>query len=101
MEFNIIIDGIPELVDQLEFYDIESLSCGAIFNCKLTQKTKGLSLLIHAHFLWKNIKCRNSPLHFYPSMKNESKMLGPGNYHLLRVSHKFPQLLKVHLNCKV
>ncbi|XP_028799438.1 CST complex subunit CTC1 [Neltuma alba] len=96
MDFNIIVDGIPELVDHLELYDAESLSCGAIFKCKFTQPTKDLNLLIHVHFLWKNVQCRNFPLHFYPSMKNESKILEPGNYHLLRVSHKFPQLQKEH-----
>ncbi|XP_054786835.1 CST complex subunit CTC1 isoform X2 [Prosopis cineraria] len=95
MDYNIIMDGIPELVDHLEFYDTKTLSCGAIFNCKFTQATKDLSILIHAHFLWKNVKCRNFPLYFYPSMKNESKILEPGNYHLLRVSHKFPQLQKM------
>ncbi|KAK4284024.1 hypothetical protein QN277_000912 [Acacia crassicarpa] len=95
MDFNIIVDGIPELVDHLEFYDTESLSCGSIFNCKFTQATKDLSLLVHVHFLWRNVKCRNFPLYFYPSMKNESKILEPGNYHLLRVSHKFPLLQKM------
>ncbi|KAI9118727.1 hypothetical protein K1719_010172 [Acacia pycnantha] len=95
MDFNIIVDGIPELVDHLELYDTESLSCGSIFNCKFTQATKDSSLLIHVHFLWRNVKCRNFPLYFYPSMKNESKILEPGNYHLLRVSHKFPLLQKM------
>lgn len=95
MDYNIIVDGMPQFVDNLELHKSETLSCRTIFNCSYSKPIKGLSILIHVHFLWKNVKCRNFPLYFYPSMKSDSEKLEPGTYHLLRVSHKFPQLQKV------
>nr|XP_004511201.1 CST complex subunit CTC1 isoform X2 [Cicer arietinum] len=84
--YDVIVDGNGELVDQLELN--ESLSCRVIFNC--TQVKREFSTSISVYCLWKNIKCRNFPLYPCINSKNETKILESGSYQLLRVSHKFP-----------
>jgi len=93
--YDVIVDGIDELVDQLEFS--ESLSCRMIFNC--TKVGRRFSTSISVYCLWKNVRCRKSPLYPCINSKNEAKILESGSYHLLRVSHKFPLQEKVCSNC--
>jgi len=93
--YDVIVDGIDELVDQLEFS--ESLSCRMIFNC--TKVGRRFSTSISVYCLWKNVRCRKSPLYPCINSKNEAKMLESGSYHLLRVTHKFPLQEKVCSNC--
>lgn len=89
--YDVIVDGIDELVDQLEFS--ESLSCRMIFSC--IQVRREFSASISVYCLWKNVKCINFPLYPCIYSKNETKILESGSYHLLRVSHKFPPQEKV------
>ncbi|CAI8606844.1 unnamed protein product [Vicia faba] len=84
--YDVIVDGIDELADQLEFS--ESLSCRMIFNC--IQMRREFSTSFFVYCLWRNVKCRNSPLYPCINSKNETKVLESGSYDLLRVSHKFP-----------
>ncbi|KAF7811458.1 CST complex subunit CTC1 isoform X1 [Senna tora] len=42
MDYNIIVDGLAQLVDHLELHKSETLSCRNIFNCSYTQATKGI-----------------------------------------------------------
>ncbi|KAI5420133.1 hypothetical protein KIW84_044064 [Lathyrus oleraceus] len=84
--YDVIVDGIDELADQLEFS--ESLSCRMIFSC--IQVRREFSASISVYCLWKNVKCINFPLYPCIYSKNETKILESGSYHLLRVSHKFP-----------
>lgn len=93
--YDVIVDGIDELVDQLEFS--ESLSCRMIFNC--IQVRREFSTSISVYCLWKNVKCRNFLLCPSINNKSETKILESGSYHLLRVSHKFPPQEKVRSNC--
>lgn len=96
-DYDVVVNGIGELVDQLELLESESLSCRVIFNC--TQAERELSTSFFVFCLWKNAKCRKFPLYPHINSKNESKILEPGSYYLLRVSHKFPLQEKVCFNC--
>ncbi|TKY68592.1 CST complex subunit CTC1 [Spatholobus suberectus] len=88
MDYDVIVDGIGELVDQFELLGSESLSCGTIFNCTKAERELCTSIFVYCH--WKNAKCRKIPLYSCINSKNETETLEPGSYHLLRVSHKFP-----------
>lgn len=96
-DYDVIVDDIGKLMDQLELLESESLSCRAIFNC--TQVERKLSTSIFVYCLWKNAKCRNFPLYPNIDSKNETKILESGSYHLITVSHKFLLQEKVCFNC--
>ncbi|RDX60098.1 CST complex subunit CTC1, partial [Mucuna pruriens] len=87
-DYDVIVDGIGELVDQLELLGSKSLSCRTIFNC--TKAERELITSIFVYCPWKNAKCRKIPLNSCINSKNEIETLEPGSYHLLKVSHKFP-----------
>ncbi|XP_019427330.1 PREDICTED: CST complex subunit CTC1 isoform X2 [Lupinus angustifolius] len=86
--YDIVVDGIGELVNHSKLLESWSLSCRKIFNC--TQATRKSSTSIFAYFLWKNANCRKFSLYPYCNRTNETGILESGSYHLLRVSHKFP-----------
>ncbi|XP_020206690.1 CST complex subunit CTC1 isoform X2 [Cajanus cajan] len=87
-DYDVIVDGISELVDQFELLGSESLSCRTIFNCTKAERELSTSIFVYCH--WKNAKCRKIPLFSRMTHKYETDILEPGSYHLLRVSHKFP-----------
>ncbi|RZB98494.1 CST complex subunit CTC1 [Glycine soja] len=87
-DFDVVVDSIGELVDQIELLGSESLSCRTIFNCTKAEGELSTSIFVYCH--WKNAKCKNIPLYSCINSKNETETLEPGSYHLLRVSHKFP-----------
>lgn len=92
-DFDVVVDSIGELVDQIELLGSESLSCRTIFNCTKAEGELSTSIFVYCH--WKNAKCKNIPLYSCINSKNETETLEPGSYHLLRVSHKFPLQEKV------
>ncbi|KAK7342865.1 hypothetical protein VNO80_25821 [Phaseolus coccineus] len=87
-DYEVLMDSIDELVDQIESLGSESLSCSTIFNCSKAERELCTPFFVCCH--WKNAKCRKIPLYSCINSKNENETLEPGSYHLLRVSHKFP-----------
>ncbi|KAK7317482.1 hypothetical protein RJT34_01757 [Clitoria ternatea] len=87
-DYDVVVDGTGELVDQLELLGSESLSCRTIFNCTLSERQLSTSIFIYC--LWKNAKCRKFPLYSCINCKSETETPEPGSYYLFRVSHKFP-----------
>jgi len=92
-DYEVLMDSIDELVDQIESLGSESLSCSTIFNCSKAERELCTPFFVCCH--WKNAKCRKIPLYSCINSKNENETLEPGSYHLLRVSHKFPLQEKV------
>ncbi|KAK7243336.1 hypothetical protein RIF29_38129 [Crotalaria pallida] len=96
-DYDIVVDGIGEHVDHLKLHENEPLSCRMIFNC--TRAARESSISIFAYFFWKSADCRKFSLYPY-SIRNETGILKPGSYHLLRVSHKFPLQEKSYNNLR-
>ncbi|KAF2309889.1 hypothetical protein GH714_005501 [Hevea brasiliensis] len=92
VDYNLIVEGTPDLVDHTGLPDSESLSCRHIFYH--TPWAREMKLTIYISFRLGNATCRNLP--FYPCVdwNNEFMELQGGRFHLICVTHKYPVLQK-------
>lgn len=95
IDYSLIIEGEPHLIDHLGLLDDESVSCRSIFQC--IPLARDINLAVYIYFHLRDANCRNLP--FYPCIdkKDDFEKLEGGAFHLLRVTHKFPVLHKVFL----
>ncbi|KAJ7958119.1 CST complex subunit CTC1 isoform X1 [Quillaja saponaria] len=96
VDYTIIMEGIPELMDHLGLLESEQFSCRRIFSC--TQLAIELNISIYVYFLFRNATCRNAPFHHCSSWNDDFVRLQSVSYHLIMVSHKFPLLQKFQDN---
>ncbi|XP_031273380.1 CST complex subunit CTC1 isoform X2 [Pistacia vera] len=92
IDYGLMVEGIPEVVDRLGLPGKELFSCRSIFNCAPPTRKENLSIILHFHM--SKATSRNLP--FYPSVDwtNDFKEFESGTFHLIRVTHKFPLLQK-------
>ncbi|XP_030950352.1 CST complex subunit CTC1 isoform X1 [Quercus lobata] len=94
IDYSLIIEGEPHLIDHLGLLDNESVSCRSIFQC--IPLARDINLAVYIYFHLRDATCRNLP--FYPCIdkKDDFEKLEGGAFHLLRVTHKFPVLHKLN-----
>lgn len=73
----------------------QTFSCRSFFQSILLERDLGIAIYIY--FRYRNATCKNLPL--YSCVDNGSdEIFVSGTYHLVQVTHKFPQLRKVECN---
>ncbi|KAF3974532.1 hypothetical protein CMV_002140 [Castanea mollissima] len=99
IDYSLIIEGEPHLIDHLGLLDDESVSCRSIFKC--IPLARDINLAVYIYFHLRDATCRNLP--FYPCIdkKDDFGKLEGGAFHLLRVTHKFPVLHKLNVDMAV
>ncbi|KAM4129576.1 hypothetical protein ACJW30_01G033900 [Castanea mollissima] len=99
IDYSLIIEGEPHLIDHLGLLDDESVSCRSIFKC--IPLARDINLAVYIYFHLRDATCRNLP--FYPCIdkKDDFGKLEVGAFHLLRVTHKFPVLHKLNVDMAV
>jgi hypothetical protein len=93
IDYSLIIEGVPNLIDHLGSLDDEPVSCRSIFQC--IPPPRDINLAVYIYFNLRNATCRNLPFYTCIDKKDDFEKLEGGAFHLLRVTHKFPLLHKV------
>lgn len=93
IDYTLMMEGLPEVVDRMWLPKTVSFSCKAIFNCAPLARRGNLSTFVYFHMC----NSPNNYLPFYPCVgwTNDFKELESGKFHLIQVTHKFPLLRKV------
>uniref|UniRef100_A0A2N9HSB4 CST complex subunit CTC1 n=1 Tax=Fagus sylvatica TaxID=28930 RepID=A0A2N9HSB4_FAGSY len=94
IDYSLIIEGVPNLIDHLGSLDDEPVSCRSIFQC--IPPPRDINLAVYIYFNLRNATCRNLPFYTCIDKKDDFEKLEGGAFHLLRVTHKFPLLHKFH-----
>jgi hypothetical protein len=97
INYSLVVEGVPNMVDHFGLPDSESVSCRSIFQCISLARETNLAVFVYFHF--RNVACRNIPLYQCIDWKNDFKKLEDGTFHLLYVTHKFPVPHKVFSDC--
>lgn len=92
IDYTLMMEGSPEVVDQLWLPKNESFSCRGIFSCAPLARKGNLSTFVYFHMC----NSPNNYLPFYPctGWTNDFEELESGKFHLIQVTHKFPVLQK-------
>ncbi|KAF5740713.1 CST complex subunit CTC1 [Tripterygium wilfordii] len=93
IDYIITVDGIPEMVNHLDLLYNESFSCRNIFHCIPLARERNLTICVCFHL--GNATCRDLLLHPSKGLVDECKELHTGRFHLIWVTHKFPELQKL------
>ncbi|XP_059453022.1 CST complex subunit CTC1 isoform X2 [Corylus avellana] len=88
INYSVVVEGVPNMIDHLGLSDSESVSCRSIFQCISLARETNLAVFVYFHF--RNVACRNIPLNQCIDWKNDIKKLEDGTFHLLYITHKFP-----------
>ncbi|WCJ35364.1 conserved telomere maintenance component 1 [Euphorbia peplus] len=92
LNYSLIVEGTPEIVDQQGLRGYETFSCRNIFHC--LPWAGQANLTIYICFRLSNTNSGNLP--FYPCVSRtcDYKELQDHKFHLICISHKFPMLQK-------
>lgn len=90
VDYSLIMEGMPKVVDRLGLLNNESLSCSHIFH--YVPRAIEMNLAIYSYFHLSSVTCKN--LCFYPSVpfNEDLQELQSGIFHLIWISHKYPLL---------
>lgn len=90
VDYSLIMEGMPKVVDHLGLLNNESLSCSHIFH--YVPRATEMNLAIYSYFHLSRATCKN--LCFYPSVpfNEDLQELQSGRFHLIWISHKYPLL---------
>ncbi|XP_021910975.1 CST complex subunit CTC1-like isoform X2 [Carica papaya] len=91
LDYRLIVDGIPELVDHLKLLR-KSITCRSVFHCLPVTRERAASPMFIDLSL-RGSKCRNIPFYSSLEWKNDLCEFESGAFHLFLVTHKFPALL--------
>ncbi|KAJ6404838.1 hypothetical protein OIU84_012918 [Salix udensis] len=90
VDYSLIMEGMPKVMDRLGLLNNESLSCSHIFH--YVPRAIEMNLAIYSYFHLSSVTCKN--LCFYPSVpfNEDLQELQSGIFHLIWISHKYPLL---------
>ncbi|KAF9687595.1 hypothetical protein SADUNF_Sadunf02G0109700 [Salix dunnii] len=96
VDYSLIMEGMPKVVDRLGLLNNESLSCSHIFH--YVPRSTEMNLAMYSYFHLSCVTCKN--LCFYPSVpfNEDLQELQSGRFHLIWISHKYPLLQQLQGN---